>query len=247
MKKIILSKGRHRDITTHRLLKKYIILVPESEYQAYTNVLTHEVTQSHIHKIPDAIQGLGAIRNWVLDQYEDDVIMLDDDITAFTSVTRKKGYKITNPQVCEEILANTYINARDAGVRVFGFNQTQADVRKYHSAEPFKLNTWTGTIIGIIGKDLKLDERNKLRVDADYCLQSLMKDRIVWIDQRFGFICTRDTNKGGNAFLRSKKSLDREKDYLKRKWGAHINMRKATQREGLSLRVVRKDPDIRFT
>ena len=247
MKKIIISKGRHKVITTHRFLKEYIILVPESEHQTYTNVLKHEVGKSQIQKISDKIQGLASIRNWIIDHYEGDIIILDDDITSFTSVTRKKGYKITNPQVCEEILANTYINAKDAGVRIFGFNQTQADVRKYNATEPFKLNTWTGTIIGIIGKDLKFDERNKLRVDADFCLQSLMKDRIVWIDQRFGFICTRDTNKGGNAFLRSKETVEKEKKYMKQKWGTHINMKKARQREGLSLRVKRKDPDIRLT
>ena len=242
MQKIILSKGRHKTITTHQLLQDYRVLVPESELVEYSAV----VDPDYLDVIPDDVIGLAAIRNWVIKNYDGDVCMLDDDIHCFYTLCKKKGYKVTNPEVIEQIIANCYINALDAGVRVFGFAQMAGDVRKYKPDQPFNLVSWTGTIVGIIGKDLKFDERNKLRVDADFCLQSLAKDRIVWIDTRFGFGCVRDTNKGGNANLRSKANLDSEKRYLRNKWGSYIKFKKAAQREGLSLFVKRRDPDIRY-
>lgn len=243
MRKIILSKGRHKTITTHTLLHNYVVLVPESERELYEAV----VDPDRVETIPDDVVGLAKIRNWVLDHYEGDVCMLDDDINCFYTLCRKKGYKISNPDVIEQIIANCYINALDAGVGVFGFAQMAGDVRKYKADLPFGLTSWTGTIVGIIGRDLRFDERNKLRVDADYCLQSLAKHRIVWIDNRFSFGCIRDTNTGGNANLRSQANLEREKRYLKNKWGSHIRFKAASQREGLSIVAKRKDPDIRYT
>jgi len=242
MQKIILSKGRHETITTHNLLRDYRVLVPESEQHLYAEV----VDPKCIDTIPDSVRGLAAIRNWVIKNYDQDVCMIDDDIKCFFTLCRKKAHKVTNPDVIDQVIANCYINALDAGARVFGFAQMGADVRKYKPDDPFKLVSWTGTIIGIIGKELKFDERNKLRVDADFCLQSLGEDRIVWIDTRFSFDCIRDTNKGGNANLRSKENLEREKRYLKMKWGSHIRFKKASQREGLSIIAKRKDPDIKY-
>ncbi len=247
LKKIILSKGRYDAITTHRLFWDYVLLVPDSEKTLYQKALSNELPDDALQCIPDSVVGLAAIRNWILDSYAEDVVMLDDDITTFHTLTRKKAYKITNPDVCEQVVANTYINAKDAGCRVFGLNQCGPDPRKYQPDRPFRLTSWTGTIIGVIGKELRFDEKNKLRVDADFCLQSLMADRILWMDARFAFSCERDTNAGGNAFLRSKDNLEKEKAYLKKKWGNYINFKKAKNREGLSLAVKRKDPDIRLT
>ncbi len=236
LRKIILSRGRADTITTHKLLKDFTLVCPESELGQYEKV----ITDNEIVCIPDEINGLGRVRNWIMDKFEEDILYIDDDISSFGSVCNLKHEKITKPEVIEQILDNMYWNAKESGARVFGLNQTP-DPRKYSGTRPFKLHGWLGTVIGVIGKDMKFDVRNKIRVDVDFCLKSLMEDRMIWVENRFCFTCKRNTNRGGSAKNRSENQLKKEKKYLKEKWGKYINFSDGKGTDNVSIRVDRKD------
>lgn len=234
LKKIIISRGRSKTITTHKLLSDFIVLCPESEKELYEQIVTN------VETIPDKIVGLAGVRNWTIQNYKEDVLFIDDDITGFFSVCGTKAMRIKDPQAVDQILNNLYINAKDVGARVFGLNQT-ADPRKYTPNQPFKLKGWLGSVIGVIGKDLKFDERNKIRVDVDFCLQSLMHDRLIWVDNRFAFFSKKNLNTGGNSKMRSERNLEKEKTYLKNKWGKYINFYDGKETDNVKIIVSRED------
>ena len=227
LRKVILSKGRSDTITTHKFLNEFTLVCPESEVEKYKAA----VPGVDIVPIPDDVTGLGRIRNWVMDR--------------FYSVCNIKAMKITNPDVVEDIIANMYCNAVESGANVFGLNQTP-DPRKYMPNSPFKLNGWLGTVIGVIGKDQRFDEKNKLRVDVDFCLTALMNNRIIWVENRFSFGCIRNTNSGGNALFRSEERLKREKKYLEHKWGKYILFGEGKGTDTVRVSVERTDPNIKF-
>lgn len=235
LKKIIISRGRSESISTHRLLNDFIIVCPESEAELYKKV------DPRVETIPDKIVGLAAVRNWIMDNYKEDILFIDDDISCFTSVCGIRAKKINDKEAVDQILDNLYSNAKEAGARVFGLNQSTSDARKYNPHQPFLMKGWVGTVIGVIGKELKFDERNKIRVDVDFCLQSLMHDRFIWVDNRFSFTCARNTNLGGNAMVRSEERLKKEKDYLKRKWGKHIIIGKVKKTDSVRVNVEREE------
>ena len=74
---IILSRGRSDNVTTVNILPDYIeMLVPESEKHLYEAKYPNPILT-----IPDDIMGLGRVRNWVLDNFKEKIIiMIDDDI-----------------------------------------------------------------------------------------------------------------------------------------------------------------------
>jgi len=212
LKKIILSRGRHSTITTHNFLKDCIVLVPESERDKYKKV----VKNHKIETVPDDLIGLAKVRNYCIDNYKEDVVMIDDDITAFYSVCRKKAMKIKDSSVINEIINHCYVAAHDSGAVLFGFNQT-SDPRKYSPHYPILLKGWVGSIVGVIGKEYKFDERLKVRVDVDFSLVQLYEKRFIWIDNRFSFFSHKNYNAGGSSALRSNENLQNDKRLLKMK------------------------------
>jgi hypothetical protein len=221
IKKVILSRGRALYITTHELLQDFDLVVPESEIEGYTSIVKNV---NSIVGIPDEVIGLGSVRNWVLDYYQEEiVVMFDDDLKSCISVLNFSPVTIENREEIDAIIFNCALNATEAGATCFGFSQT-CDVRKYSHSQPFLLNSWVGSVVGVIGRDIRFTEKNKLKVDIDFTLQHLKKNRIVWIDARFGFIPTRDTNVGGNSAFRSQDQLETEIQFLKDKWGKHLKV-----------------------
>lgn len=237
VKKVILSRSRYESINTHKILTNFDLVVPESEYPMYEAVVDNA---DAIVKIPDNVEGLGAVRNWVLDYYDEEcIVMFDDDISHFFSLLNIRAYKITDKQMIDTIVLNCASNCKDANLSTFGFNQQGADVRKYDHTKPFNLKTWSGTIMGIIGRKYRFTEINKTKVDADFSLQCLLRDRIVWLDSRFSFQCKRDNNKGGNSLYRDQASVDREIRFLEEKWGKYIKIKKHDNVYSLKLNVER--------
>jgi len=193
------------------------MLVPESEREAYTAEY-----QNPILTIPDNQQGLGQVRNWVLDNFDEEtVVMIDDDIDKFYLLTRERTQAVTDPDQLVQIIINTAVMAKDLGVAVFGFSQT--DIRKYKGCEPFKLCTWVGCIIGIIGRKYRF-RNDKFKVDIDYCLQTLLNERVIWMDTRYYASQARDNNTGGNNAFRTKAGFDESIESLKQKWRGCIRV-----------------------
>lgn len=210
------------------------LLVPESEKELY------EHTGLEINTVPDEIIGLGPLRNWVLDNYKEHVIiMADDDISHVWVNSRKKGVKITDPETIFQLLVNTAQCAVDLRTSCFGFSQVW-DVRKYNATEPFDLAGWVGGVIGVVGRDIRFVD-HMFKVDVDFCLRVLMKDRILWKDNRFSFVQKRDKNLGGNSLFRTSERVEKELTYLEHRWGKYFKRRLSKAGEITNIRVKRKN------
>lgn len=210
------------------------LLVPESEKELY------EHTGLEINTVPDEIIGLGPLRNWVLDNYKEHVIiMADDDISHVWVNSRKKGVKITDPETIFQLLVNTAQCAVDLRTSCFGFSQVW-DVRKYNATEPFDLAGWVGGVIGVVGRDIRFVD-HMFKVDVDFCLRVLMKDRILWKDNRFSFVQKRDKNLGGNSLFRTSERIEKELTYLEHRWGKYFKRRLSKSGEITNIRVKRKN------
>lgn len=231
---MILSRGRSETITTHKILPSATLLVPESEYDEYY------WTGLDIETVPDDVQGLGFLRNWVLENYKEEIIvMADDDISHLWINSRKRGVRINDPETILQIIFNTAQCAKDIGTSCFGFSQAW-DVRKYDATQPFQLDTWVGGVLGVIGRDISFVNQ-KFKVDIDFCLRTLMKDRIIWRDNRFAFVQERDTNRGGNSLYRTAEAVERELMYLESKWGKYFKRRLTKAGEITNVKVERKN------
>lgn len=224
VKKVILSRGRWDTMLSHLILKKPDLLVCESEYEKYVAMVGDRV--GIIKTIPDSVNKIAAIRNWILDKWDDEIVfMLDDDCESMIRIGEGKYVTTSDPDIIEQVIDNTALCARDAGAKVFGLNLTY-DVRKFQENQPFKFNTWVDTTWGIIGRDIRFDENQHVKEDFDYCLASLLKHRIIWCDRRYHIVHKSRTNRGGMTLHRTTAKEAADLAYLQVKWGRHIQVSK---------------------
>lgn len=235
MEIIIPSKGRP-DVIGDKALRLFpdaTLCVGDDEQADYAKVSDRLL----VH--PANVVGIGPLRQWVLDHVDDPVVvMVDDDVTHVYSQVGFHKRRIEDADTARAIVERLAIMAVDAGVRVFGFQQA-ARPFTYANFHPFSLNTWVGGLIGIVGRELRFDQSLLLRADIDFCLQSLLHDRIVLVDGRFSFIHTRFAGGGGNAANRSAARHEREIAYLRRKWGQWLAVAQAKGTTRLVVKVQR--------
>ncbi len=236
MQCVIPSRGRAQSIgeNTLRVVPDALVCVGESEAAAYgavtSNLLVH----------PDDVVGIGPLRQWVLDNVADPVVvMLDDDIKGVYWKGDIKQKRIDDPDHVRAVIERVAIMAADAGARVFGFAQAQSPM-EYKAFEPFALSTWVGGVVGVIGRELRYDTSLILRADIDFCLKSLLRDRFVWVETRYCFQHVRFAGRGGNASNRSSERHRREIDLLLKRWGRHISHRTQKGTTCLKIRVPRR-------
>jgi hypothetical protein len=134
---------------------------------------------------------------------------------------RPRRYR--DPEVAMQVLENAAQCAIDAGCALFGFNQCEHPLY-FRPQAPIRLNRWVGTVLGHVGDHgMRLDERAYCHGDVDLCLQSLLKHRIIWCEERWAFVELQQTNRGGNTGQRDAESDAEERAYLKKKWGRCIS------------------------
>lgn len=230
---VILSRGRWDTITTHKLIPDATLIITDQEEQKYS----HIDIQKKI--IPAKIKGISAVRNWVLENMKEKIIvMFDDDIDKMYILTGTYCDTTKKPEYIKDVIENTAQMAEDLEVGCFGWNQSW-DTRKYDPFKPFKFNKWIGTAIGVIGKEIKWDNALMFKCDIDFCLQQMWKKRILWNDTRYAFSCKRDKNKGGNSLFRTHEKIQSEIEYLKNKWGKWLSAGKYRTQYKMSVKVER--------
>ncbi len=231
---LILSRGRAGQVTTVDLLPEWVeMLVPDDEAEIYGSLYPNPILT-----IPKEVMGLGFVRNWVLDHFDDEtIIMIDDDIKILYCITMEHARRIKNKGEVVQILINSAVMAKDMGVHVFGYTQT--DIRKFNGTMPFSLCGWVGCVIGVIGRKYRFRD-DYFKVDIDFCLQNLLVDRILFIDNRYYFYQNRDNNVGGNSIFRTKEGFDKSVRSLKEKWGDNIKLGTHKSQIRISLDVKRR-------
>ena len=234
IKLLILSRGRSDAVSTASLLPDWVeMLVPVSEAEEYKKRYANPILT-----IPDEIMGLGPVRNWVLDNFKENiVIMIDDDIKTMYCISGLHARAITDKEEFVQILINTAVMAEDAGLHCFGYSQT--DIRKYNGTEPFKLGGWVGCIIGVIERKFRFRD-DKFKVDIDYCLKCMLVDRVIWIDNRYYCIQQRDNNKGGNSAFRTQEEYQKSLNSLLEKWKGWLTTSENRSQVSIKTHIKRK-------
>ncbi len=231
---VIISRGRSDCLTSHIVFGKYAVLtVPDSEVDDYKKYGLDIVPH------PDDVIGLGRLRNWVLDNFKEKVIvMVDDDIDDLYCVAKKTAIRGYSPDDVFLLLYSTAVCANDLGTVLFGFHQVPSPLQ-YKAYKPFDFVGLIGGVIGVIGREFRFDDTKMFKVDADFCLSVLIKKRILWKDNRFSFKQARNKNKGGNSMFRTSERRKKEIQELKAKWGKYIEFKICKSSERCSIKVKR--------
>ena len=230
---VIISRGRSDTITSHRLFPYATLCVPKSESKDYAHI---PLKQKHV---PDNVKGLGPVRNWVLDTFKNEVVvMIDDDVMKLRAACGLHTRNITDPEMIRQIVYRTAVCAKDLGTSCFGFSQNP-NATHYKASEPFSFVGYGGGVIGVVGRKHRFIE-NMFKVDVDFCLQVMMEDRVVWIDNQYSFVQHRNRNKGGNSLFRTKEKQDAEIEGLRKKWGAHFRYEESKAGEKTTILVQRR-------
>jgi hypothetical protein len=233
MRFVIMSRGRPRSMTTHKLFPAATLVVPESELGNYAHIALEKAT------IPDELSGVSVVRNWILKRFDEEVVvMFDDDISAAMCMVSLKVRKLSVEETAA-MVENTARCAFGAGARLFGWHQ-RSDPRLLQRNDPFGVHHWVGGAVGVIGKAVKWDELLKCKCDIDATLTELMENRLVWNEARFCFAQERDKNLGGNSLLRSEERIAAEKRYLKSKWKAHMRFETYKSQDRVAIDVSRR-------
>jgi hypothetical protein len=229
VKTIIISRGRADTITSHAVFPHAELWCPQSQIDQYEKLGLKTVA------VPDSIVGLGPVRNHVLDNCESRVVvMVDDDVEKMWCNVGLHGRE---ELAAEALVENLALMAADLGVSCFGYAQAW-DVRKYNASKPFSFSGWTGGVIGVVGRKHRFLS-SKFKVDIDFCLTCLLHDRIILIDNRYAFVQKRRSNVGGNSEFRSKEGYERDTEYIRKKWGKHLQYKVSDSGEITSVRVER--------
>lgn len=239
LKKIIISRGRADRVKTFDLVPDATLVVPDVEVEEYAL----EYPDKEIIAIPSSLYGISKVRNWVIQNFDEEVIlMFDDDIIGIQCMAGPRSRKMDNETEVPIVIGNLIQCAIDAEVSLFGLSQN-ARADRYSRNEPIALNKWVGGVVGVIGKDVLWDERLTFKCDVDVTLSELMRSRIVYTECRFAPLQQRDTNIGGNSIHRTKDRIEKEKEYLGRKWGDFLSLTgQSVTQEKIAIKVKRRAP-----
>lgn len=171
-------------------------------------------------KVPRNIGGLSATRNFVLDNLSQNVvIMFDDDITDFTWVHGARTIRLDQEQI-KLMIVDLVVHALDQNVGMFGIGNI--DLRKASPLIPFATRQAVTTVIGVVGRKVRFDERQRLKDDHDFAMETLKIYRTIHRDNRYRFTNDTDGLPGGSMEFRSQEVRQREIQNLIDWWGADI-------------------------
>lgn len=171
-------------------------------------------------EVPRGLHGLSLVRNYVLDLLpHKTVLFFDDDITKVYWVSGTVSIPLDREAIALAII-DMVVHAHDQGSIAFGMSPI--DIRKASPLNPFRLRTVIGTVLGVVGREVRFDERNVLKTDYDFCLESMKKARTVHMDMRYFAAASKDAEAGGNNEFRTQERRLREIENLIEWWGDDV-------------------------
>ena len=138
MKIAIPSYQRANRCPTWEFLKTGLLFVHEFEADQYSNYYGKE----NVRVIPDELKGkgMGKIRNFILDNIDDDeIVMLDDDIKYFGYYEKCELSKFLTLELLE-FFTKAFQMTREMGTVLWGMN-LQSDKKFYREYSPFSLSS----------------------------------------------------------------------------------------------------------
>lgn len=246
MEIVIVSRKRSHICfkTSFKLFPDAKVSVAEEEAEDY---YLAGIPREHLLVHPNDVVGISKKRNWVLKNVKDETcVMVDDDCELIMALVGERPRRIRDPHAIRQILENLESCAKAVGAHMFAMNQAW-DIRKYNQFKPFSFVGYPAGLVGIIGREVWYDENQRVHDDVDFAMQQVAKYRIVWIDDRFGYVQRIQTTKmsGGCQGLNTEAVDRKERMYLKKKWGIYYVMGEwAKQGVSSHINIVRQQSDI---
>lgn len=234
---VIPSYKRWLNCKTADFLPSAVLAVAESQAEEYKKRYPNKQLI-----IPDKIEGIGMsiVRNYLLDNIDDDeILMLDDDINYFGYYEKNQLVKMGSDE-CLDFFVNAFRMTKELGTVLWGLN-LQSDKKFYREYSPFSFSSVVlGPCFGLIkDKDIRYDNNIGLKEDYDYCLQVLRKYRKILRFNKFHYSCGHIKVKGGIADFRSSTREIKQINLLRKKWGSKIvKVERKTQGGNVSINPV---------
>jgi hypothetical protein len=216
---LIVTPSRGRVARFSPLLKAagVTVCVAEAEADSYRTLglplITHPGTGS-----------IGVIRQAILDQVEACcVVMVDDDLKGIRPMVGKSRKLITDADRLLAIVANSVQVCEDLGIHLFAWSRNP-NAAYFRAFDPMNLVAPLAGAFGVIGRDYRFADLSRGE-DLDLTLQGLLKDRVVFIDNRYYFDFGKvGSGAGGLQGVRSDARRERDSAYLRRKWGDAVRI-----------------------
>lgn len=210
------SRRRAKLVTSHKAIDNVVYVVHEEEAQDYLQ----EGLQIKI--CPNEIKGnIARIRNWILDNSGDRVVMVDDDIKKMVFVEGRNRKKLS-PIQAFEFIEKGFELADEMNVRLWGVN-LNTDVGCYRTYQPFSLSSVVlGPFCCFLKMDLRYDERLSLKEDYDLAIQVLNKYRKILRFNYAHYVCAHQNMKGGCSIYRTRSRELAQFELIQKKWGKKI-------------------------
>ncbi len=232
LKIVIPSRGRASSVTTTSVVNGAILVVAESQADAYRRY--NPEVEIVVH--PDELEFPTPTKKWawMFQHFGQHLFFLDDDIVSCVRLYTEKGESIkVPPEVATELIFNADDIASQMGCYLFGFN-TQPDPRNFHGLKPFRLTgmCWASGMGIRPGSKLWWNEDFEIYDDFWIVLLNKYHHRFAFFDDRF---CFKDagqtfTATGGAASFRTKESGKRDYDLLKKYFGEAVKHKEDTKR-----------------
>lgn len=234
--------SRKRPERIKRMLELFpeaLVYVAESEEQTYRAELPAKRLRTH----PD-LDGIAAIRNWMLDHTKAKVqVQCDDDFEEVLCMVGRRPRHLREPSAIRQLVANGAQMLLDSQLTLYSW-ASSARLLYFRGCDPFNLSTVGSCILCIRDTGIRFDARFKTDPeDLDFGMQCLARDRIALCDRRFywnfgGFQQTR----GGLQGVRTSELVREGEELLRAKWGDYVKFReKSGGRRGYSIKVPRRN------
>ena len=217
MKLISPSYKRSKNVKTHKLIENITYAVHEFEADSYKKEGYDVII------LPDSTRGnIPKVRNWILEQnYNDVIVFIDDDIEHFNYWQNCVHIKLKDDKLIEHIESMLNI-ALEWGVTLFGVNPA-SDKGSYREYTPFSTTSYiSSSFQGLIKCKYKYDINLPLKEDYDLCIQICNAERKILRFNQYSLTKKDHGNIGGCADYRT---LEREKsqfELFQKKWGNQI-------------------------
>jgi hypothetical protein len=156
----------------------------------------------------------------------DTIFFIDDDYNALYANGSGDARKITDKDIIYQTIETHAVCAYDLDKTIFTFHNI-SDIKRYAKHSP--MSFFSTFKRGNFGMNLKttnqlhFDERFILNEDVGLGLQSLLYDRVIYSDNRFGFkLANVMGDKGGLANSRGSEKELVFKELLISKWGERL-------------------------
>lgn len=214
---VVVSRDRAATLAkfTDKILDGYHLFYSGEGYDDY-DYNTVDRTE-----VPRGLQGLSVVRNYVLDTLPNRIVLFfDDDIKMIYWVAGTRSVRLDDFERVKLAIIDLVVHALDQKSTAFGMSPL--DIRKASPLVPFRLRAVFGTVLGVIGREHRFDERNLLKTDYDFCLETLKTARTVHMDMRYYALSAKDDLAGGNMEFRTQQRRLAEVDNLIRWWGDDV-------------------------